>query len=97
MRIRHIITSTLAAVALAGGASLVHAAATPVASPTTEMLQRLTQPHEDSPQFDCRRHGNRACGVRLDPKPNDGVAQSIRYVIQFNKAGQPVSVKPLGR
>src|SRR5688572_15089124 len=97
MRIIRTITATLGAVALAGGASIIGAAMEPVQSPTTELLQRIQQPAEDSPRFNCIRHGNRSCGVRLDATPNNGSTDFKRYVIQFDRQGRPVSVKPLGR
>lgn len=97
MRIRTLITSTLVAVTLAGTGSLVVASATTVPSATTLMLQRLAaDPAEDSPQFNCAKHGNEACGVSIDPTPNDGRTQVVRYVVQFND-GKAVSIKPLSR
>jgi hypothetical protein len=106
MRTRTIVTGTLLALALAGSGSAVQALSEAVTGPsaTTVSLQQqaahsamAAQPAEDSPRFDCRKHGNRQCGVTLDPKPSDGKRQAVRYVITFNKAGQPVAVKPLGR
>lgn len=95
MRIRNTIVGTLAAVALTGVGSLVAAAHVDFGpSPTTVSLQRMAQPAEDDPRFDCRYHGNRQCGVRLDPKPSDGKSQSVWYVIQFKgNPAKPVSVR----
>lgn len=99
MRISRLISTTLAAVALAGGASLVAAANVHTSpSPTTVSLtSHSAQPAEDSPSFNCVKHGNRQCGVTLDSTPNNSNPAYQRYVITFNKEGQPVSVKPLGR
>lgn len=109
MRISTIIGSSLTAIALAGGITVGHLGAQSEPSPTTVRLMEQAaysvpvqvalkaDPAEDSPKFDCRKHGNRKCGVTLDPKPSDGKRQQVRYVIQFNKAGQPVSVAPFGR
>lgn len=94
--------NTLAALALAGGllASgnlVVQAVAAPATQPTTALLQRLATPAEDSPRFNCKRHGNRQCGVAVDVTPNNTSHEVQRFVITFNKAGQPVAVKPFGR
>ena len=107
MRISTVIGSTLTAIALAGGITVGHLGSMSEPSPVTTMLMEQAahaapvaakaDPAEDSPQFDCRKHGNRKCGVTLDPKPSNGKREAVRYVIQFNKAGQPVSVAPLGR
>lgn len=105
MRIARTVVTTLTTVALAGVASLVAIANVEVhPSPTTLHLQAYAaqpatqaDPAEDSPKFNCKRHGNRQCGVAVDVTPNNGNSAVQRYVITFNKAGQPVGVKPLGR
>lgn len=70
--------------------NLIAATAAPAPSITKTII------HEDSPRFDCRKHGNRTCGVRLDPTPNDGKRQSVRINIVFNKKGQPIDAYPFG-
>jgi hypothetical protein len=65
------------------------------ANPTTQTSTRL-QPAEDSPRFNCIRHGNRQCGVSLDPTPNNGVRNVKRYVILFDRNGRPVDVVEFG-
>jgi hypothetical protein len=96
MRISRVITATIAAVLGAGTGTIAIEAMKPVESPSTAILQRLTSPPEDSPRFDCRKHGNRTCGVRLDPTPNDGVKQQVRINVVFNKKGQPIDAYPFG-
>lgn len=88
MRIARTITTTLAAVALAGGASLVAVASTEVhtPSPTTVSLQQYSaqaEPAEDDPRFDCRKHGNRVCAFYLDPKPSDANHAQVKYLIHW--------------
>lgn len=101
MRISRVITATIAAVLGAGTGTIAIEAIKPVESPATITLQRLVSPPEDSPRFDCRKHGNpktggRTCGVRLDPTPNDGVKQEVRINVVFNKKGQPIDAYPFG-
>lgn len=87
MRIARTITTTLAAIALAGGASLVAAANVhTVPSPTTVSLQQYSakaEPAEDDPGFDCRKHGNRVCVFYLDPKPSDANHAEVKYLIHW--------------
>ena len=89
---RRIITATLAAAALAttaAAATTGTATAAPTATAPTVQTASL-QPHEGDRNFDCRKHGNRTCGVTLDPKPDDGKRQSVHVNLVFNKAGDLV-------
>jgi hypothetical protein len=43
--------------------------------------------YEDSPNFNCTKHGNRTCGVTLDPKPNNGKRDTVRVNLKFNAKG----------
>lgn len=89
---------TIAAVALAGVGAIVGAATEAPASlhTTANLVRYAADPAEDSPQFNCAKHGNEQCGVSIDPTPNDGRTQVVRYVVQFDN-GKAISIRPLGR
>lgn len=69
-----------------------------VAATLTGGLFALSDPPEDSPNFNCARHGNQLCGFKIDKTPNKpgGVT---RYVADFkvNPKGDAVAVvRPFG-
>ena len=67
---RHSVTSTILAAGVAVSGILG--------------LGALNGPAEDSPGFDTRHHGNHIAAVYLDPRPNDGKAQRVKYLLNFD-------------
>lgn len=88
---RRIITALVTtALSVSGTAAVAQATASATRTAPTVQTASLTRVDEDSPRFDCRKHGNRTCGTAFDPRPNNGKRETVRVNLVFNKAGDLV-------